>query len=66
MKVAIFGAGGLGAYPGETLARAGGKVYLNARGEHLRAIQAQGLRVQTVRGDFVVRPTLAPINQAVR
>ena len=64
MKIAIFGAGGLGAYLGGFLAKAGEEVSLIARGEHLRAIQAQGLRVQSVRGDFVVRPALATDNPA--
>jgi 2-dehydropantoate 2-reductase len=42
MRIAILGAGGIGAYYGATLARAGNPVQLLARGEHLRALRQQG------------------------
>ena len=52
MKIAVIGAGGLGGYFGGRLAKAGEDVSFVARGAHLAAIQADGLRVASVRGDF--------------
>lgn len=43
----VLGAGGVGGYYGGLLARAGYPVQLLARGEHLRAIRRDGLRVRT-------------------
>jgi 2-dehydropantoate 2-reductase len=55
MRIAIVGAGGVGGLIGGLLARAGGQVAIVARGEQLRAIQAQGLRVDSAtRGSFTV------------
>ena len=59
MRIAIMGAGGVGGYYGGLLARAGHEVIFIARGEHLRAIRADGLRVRSVHGDFEVRPAHA-------
>ena len=65
MKIAIMGIGGVGGYYGGLLARryAGDKeteIIFIARGEHLKAIQANGLRVQSAtHEDFTIRPTLA-------
>ncbi len=59
MRIAIYGAGGVGGYYGGALARAGCHVSLIARGAHLAAIRAAGLRVRSPRGDFVVRPAAA-------
>lgn len=56
MRIAVVGAGGVGGYFGARLARAGNEVALIARGAHLRAIQADGLRVSSPAGDFVARP----------
>ena len=50
MKVAIYGAGGVGAYFGARLAEAGADVHLIARGEHLAALQSHGLRVESTHG----------------
>jgi 2-dehydropantoate 2-reductase len=55
MRIAIFGTGGAGGYFGAHLARAGEDVIFIARGEHLRAIREQGLRIEKAAGDFVVR-----------
>jgi 2-dehydropantoate 2-reductase len=55
MRIAIFGTGGAGGYFGAQLARAGEEVVFIARGEHLRAIREQGLRVEAVDGEFIVR-----------
>ncbi|MBM3450291.1 MAG: 2-dehydropantoate 2-reductase [Armatimonadetes bacterium] len=54
MKIAVYGAGGVGAYFGGRLARAGADVSLIARGAHLEALRRDGLRVNSVLGDFTV------------
>lgn len=59
MRIAIFGAGGAGGYFGGRLAQAGEEVVFIARGEHLRAIREHGLRVDSLKGDFVIRPARA-------
>ena len=52
-----MGAGGVGGYFGAKFARAGETVTLVARGEHLRALRRDGLRVRSaVEGEYVVRP----------
>ena len=56
MRIAIAGAGAVGGYIGARLARAGADVVLFARGPHLRAMQANGLRVISPDGGFLVRP----------
>jgi 2-dehydropantoate 2-reductase len=57
MHIVVMGAGGVGGYFGAKLARAGETVTLVARGEHLTAIQRQGLCVRSaIEGEFVVRP----------
>jgi 2-dehydropantoate 2-reductase len=56
MRIAIIGAGGVGGYYGAMLARAGADVRFIARGAHLAAIRAHGLRVVGPLGEFVVRP----------
>lgn len=56
MKIAVVGAGAIGAYVGAALHRGGAEVHLIARGEHLRAIRERGVRVNSPRGDFVARP----------
>jgi 2-dehydropantoate 2-reductase len=55
MRVAVLGAGAIGAYVGAALSRGGADVTLIARGEHLRAIQDRGVRVLSARGDFTAR-----------
>ena len=52
MKVAVYGAGGVGGFFGGRLARSGADVRFIARGSHLQALQAQGLRVASVHGGF--------------
>ncbi|HMG65290.1 MAG TPA: 2-dehydropantoate 2-reductase N-terminal domain-containing protein, partial [Streptosporangiaceae bacterium] len=56
MRVAILGAGAIGAYAGACLARGGADVTLIARGAHLAAMQRDGVRVLSRRGDFTARP----------
>jgi 2-dehydropantoate 2-reductase len=59
MKFAIFGTGGVGGYFGGKLAQAGQDVIFIARGEHLEAIRKNGLRVDSISGDFNVHPAKA-------
>ncbi|ALG82170.1 2-dehydropantoate 2-reductase [Halanaeroarchaeum sulfurireducens] len=54
MQFAIYGAGGVGGYLGARLADAGHDVTLIARGDHLAALQSEGLRVDSVAGDTSV------------
>jgi len=56
MRIVIFGTGGVGGYFGGRLARAGEDVTFIARGEHLRAIRANGLKIDSTDGDFVIYP----------
>lgn len=59
MKIVIVGTGGVGGYYGGLLAKQGHEVTFLARGEHLKAILQNGLRVQSVHGDFVIQPARA-------
>jgi 2-dehydropantoate 2-reductase len=52
MRIAIMGAGGIGAYVGARLAAAGEDVTFLARGAHLAAMQGHGLTVQSEVGDL--------------
>jgi 2-dehydropantoate 2-reductase len=45
MKICIYGAGAIGGYLGVQLARAGVDVSLVARGPHLAAMRASGLKL---------------------
>ncbi|WP_329125465.1 2-dehydropantoate 2-reductase [Streptomyces sp. NBC_01465] len=55
MKVAVLGAGAIGAYVGAALHRAGADVHLVARGPHLAAMRRDGVQVLSPRGDFTSR-----------
>lgn len=59
MRIAVFGAGGVGGYFGGRLAQAGEEVVFIARGAHLEAMRANGLRVDSLQGDFTVHPVHA-------
>jgi 2-dehydropantoate 2-reductase len=59
MKFAIYGSGGVGGYFGGRLAQAGEDVTFVARGEHLKAIKQNGLRVESIAGDFGIHPARA-------
>lgn len=48
MRIVVMGAGGTGGYFGAKLARAGEDVTFVARGAHLDALRANGLRVESV------------------
>ncbi len=56
MKIVIFGTGGVGGYFGGRLAQSGQDVTFIARGAHLGAIRKNGLRVDSVNGDFTIFP----------
>jgi 2-dehydropantoate 2-reductase len=58
MRFLIAGAGAIGGYIGAWMARAGEDVTLFARGAHLRAIEARGLRILDAGGDFEVHPKI--------
>jgi 2-dehydropantoate 2-reductase len=51
MKIAVVGAGGVGGYFGGRLAAAGADVHFLARGAHLDALRATGLRIESPKGN---------------
>lgn len=51
MHIVVMGSGGVGGYFGARLAQAGEKVSFIARGQHLEAMRAKGLRVKSALGD---------------
>ena len=72
MRILMLGAGGVGGFFGAKLARAGEDVTFLARGKHLAAIRASGLRVRSAsEGEWVVEAAvvedvhgLAPVDVA--
>ena len=54
MKIAVVGAGGVGGYFGGRLAQAGIDTTFIVRGATLDALRTRGLRVDSIKGDFVV------------
>ena len=56
MRIAVVGAGGVGGYFGGRLAQAGHDVTFIARGRHMEAMLRDGLRVESINGDFCVSP----------
>jgi 2-dehydropantoate 2-reductase len=54
MKIAIIGTGGVGGYFGGKLARGGYDVTFIARGQHLKAIQQNGLTINSIQGNFKI------------
>jgi 2-dehydropantoate 2-reductase len=54
-----MGVGGVGGYFGGRLAQAGEEVIFIARGAHLSALQSNGLHVESIQGDFTIRPVQA-------
>ena len=64
MRIAVVGIGGVGGYFGGKLARAYAstgehELIFIARGEHLKAIQQNGLRLFTCEGDYTAWPNIA-------
>jgi 2-dehydropantoate 2-reductase len=64
MRIAIMGAGALGGYIGARLAAAGADVVFIARGAHLAAMQATGLRIESPYGDLHLAKVAATDNPA--
>lgn len=59
MRIAVLGAGGIGAPLGASLATAGADVTFLARGAHLEAMRENGLRIEGDRGPTHVNPVQA-------
>src|SRR5712691_12083809 len=59
MRIAVIGTGGIGGPYGASLAKAGADVTFVARGAHLAAMQANGLRIEGDRGEITIRPARA-------
>lgn len=64
MKICVFGAGAIGGYMGVKLAQAGADVSLVARGPHLAAMQANGLKLVEEDGAETVVSVTASDNPA--
>ena len=59
MKIAVIGAGGVGGAFGAALAKAGADVTFVARGAHLAAMKANGLKIEGGRGETHIFPAQA-------
>lgn len=59
MRIAVMGTGGVGGYFGARLAQGGHDVAFVARGRHLEALRAHGLRVQSPKGDVHLPEVIA-------
>jgi 2-dehydropantoate 2-reductase len=55
MRIAAMGAGGVGGYFGARLQQAGHEVSFFARGPHLEAIRAHGLKVESPHGNVTLK-----------
>ncbi len=55
-KIVVYGVGGVGGYFGGRLAEKGLDVTFIARGETLKIMKLEGLKVDSIDGDFVVKP----------
>ena len=62
MKIAIFGAGAVGGYFGGRLTQSKNEVIFIARGKHLQAMKDDGLKIDSINGDFIVQPVQATDN----
>jgi 2-dehydropantoate 2-reductase len=56
VRIAVLGAGAIGAYVGAALARGGADVHLVARGANLEAMRRNGVQVLSPGGDFRAQP----------
>jgi 2-dehydropantoate 2-reductase len=56
MKIAVMGTGGVGGYFGARLAASGTDVTFVARGEHLKAMQRDGLKILSANGNLTLKP----------
>jgi 2-dehydropantoate 2-reductase len=59
IRIAVMGAGAVGGYFGARLAAAGHDVAFIARGTHLEAMQKQGLKIKSFRGNLHIRSRFA-------
>ena len=59
MRIVIFGTGGVGGYFGGRLAQSGEDVVFIARGAHLQAMREYGLKIDSIKGNFVVNSVQA-------
>ena len=59
MRIAVIGAGGIGAIYGAALAKAGAEVIFVARGAHLAAMRERGLKIEGDRGETYISPAQA-------
>ena len=59
MRIAVIGAGGIGAIYGAALAKASADVTFVARGAHLAAMRERGLKVEGDRGEMHISPAQA-------
>jgi 2-dehydropantoate 2-reductase len=64
MKITVMGPGGVGGYFGARLAQAGNDVTFVARGAHLAAMQANGLRLDSDLGALHLNPVKAVASAA--
>ena len=64
MRIGIYGTGGVGGYFGGRLAQAGHEVIFIARGAHLEAIRRDGLKVESILGNFTIHPARAESDPA--
>src|SRR5690242_3183567 len=62
MKIAVFGAGAVGAYFGGRLAQAARDVVFIARGKTLEALRSSGLHVESILGDVHLEKIAATDN----
>ena len=59
MKIVVMGTGGVGGYFGARLAAGGADVTFIARGEHLKTMQRDGLKILSANGDLTLKPVKA-------
>lgn len=62
MNIVIYGTGGVGGYFGTRLVQSGNNVTFIARGKQLEAIKENGLKLKSIKGDYLVKPTNATEN----
>ena len=59
MKILVMGTGGIGAFAGAYLARAGEEVVFCARGAMLQGLRERGLTIGGIRPEFTIKPVVA-------
>lgn len=64
MKIAIVGCGAVGSFYGARLCRTGAEVHFLLRSDY-DAVRANGVRIESVDGDFQVRPRVARDPRAI-